>query len=94
MATTKQQPIHEIRMGAIKAAIWENQRTFGTRHNVTVAASTRTVTSGNRRNPSDAMICNCWPRWSISLTPGSSNNPRNHQPEAMHNRRETFAPSQ
>ena len=36
MARTKQQPVHEIRLGAIKAAIWENQTTAGTRHNVTV----------------------------------------------------------
>ncbi len=37
MATTKQQPTHEIRMGAIKATIWENHTTVGTRHNVTVS---------------------------------------------------------
>jgi hypothetical protein len=37
MAKTKQQPAHEIRMGAIKAMIWENQTTNGTRHNVTVS---------------------------------------------------------
>lgn len=37
MANTKQQPIHEIRMGSIKATIWENQTTVGTRHNVTVS---------------------------------------------------------
>lgn len=36
MAKTKQQPVHEIRLGAIKAAVWENQTTAGTRHNVTV----------------------------------------------------------
>ncbi len=36
MAKAKQQPVHEIRMGSIKAAIWENQTTAGTRHNVTV----------------------------------------------------------
>ncbi len=36
MAKTKQQPVHEIRLGSIKAAIWENQTTAGTRHNVTV----------------------------------------------------------
>ncbi len=36
MAKTKQQPAHEIRMGAIKATIWENQTLTGTRHNVTV----------------------------------------------------------
>ena len=37
MAKTKQQPAHEIRLGAIKATIWENQTTTGTRHNVTVS---------------------------------------------------------
>jgi len=36
MAKARQQPVHEIRLGAIKAAIWENQTTAGTRHNVTV----------------------------------------------------------
>ncbi len=28
-------PVHEIRMGRIKAAIWENETQNGTRHNVT-----------------------------------------------------------
>jgi hypothetical protein len=34
---TKQQPVHEVRFGSVKAAIWENQTTNGTRFNVTVA---------------------------------------------------------
>lgn len=29
-------PVHEIRMGRIKAAIWENETQNGIRHNVTV----------------------------------------------------------
>ncbi len=33
---SKQQPAHEIRLGAIKATIWENETSVGTRHNVTV----------------------------------------------------------
>jgi hypothetical protein len=37
MAKAKQQPAHEIRLGAVKATIWENQTTVGTRHNVTVS---------------------------------------------------------
>ena len=37
MAKTKQQPAHEIRMGSIKATIWENQTTAGTRFNVNVS---------------------------------------------------------
>lgn len=34
---SKQKPVHEIRLGAIKAAIWENETTAGTRHNVTLS---------------------------------------------------------
>jgi hypothetical protein len=37
MAKTKQQPAHEIRLGSIKATIWENETSAGTRHNVTVS---------------------------------------------------------
>lgn len=29
-------PVHEIRLSAIKAAIWENQTDSGVRHNVTI----------------------------------------------------------
>ena len=31
----KQKPVHEVRLGRIKAAIWENDTQNGTRHNVT-----------------------------------------------------------
>jgi hypothetical protein len=34
---SKAKPIHEIRLGAVKAAIWENETTNGKRHNVTVS---------------------------------------------------------
>ena len=33
----KQQPVHEVRLGSVKAAIWENKTENGTRFNVTVA---------------------------------------------------------
>ena len=33
----KDQPVHEVRIKAIKAAIWENQTESGIRHNVTVS---------------------------------------------------------
>ena len=29
-------PVHEIRLGRVKAAIWENDTREGTRHNVTI----------------------------------------------------------
>ena len=32
----KQKPVHEVRMGRIKAAIWANETDNGTRHNVTI----------------------------------------------------------
>jgi hypothetical protein len=37
MSTKKEKarPVHEIRLGRIKAAIWENDTQNGTRHNVT-----------------------------------------------------------
>lgn len=34
---TKTRPVHEVRMGRIKAAIWENDTESGKRHNVTVS---------------------------------------------------------
>lgn len=34
---SKDRPVHEVRMGRIKAAIWENKTDNGTRHNVTVS---------------------------------------------------------
>ena len=34
---TTKKPVHEIRFGRIKAAIWENDTQNGTRHNVTVS---------------------------------------------------------
>lgn len=33
----KNRPIHEIRLGTIKAAIWANETENGVRHNVTIS---------------------------------------------------------
>jgi len=33
---SKAKPVHEIRLGRIRAAIWENATENGTRHNVTL----------------------------------------------------------
>ncbi len=35
--STKARPVHEIRIGRIKAAIWGNETDNGIRHNVTVS---------------------------------------------------------
>ena len=34
---SKQGPVHELRLGRIRAAIWENDTQNGVRHNVTVS---------------------------------------------------------
>ena len=45
MATqSAKRPVHEIRLGRIKAAIWENETREGTRHNVSL---TRIYKDGN-----------------------------------------------
>ncbi len=33
----KNRPVHEIRFGRVRAAIWQNETEIGTRHNVTVS---------------------------------------------------------
>ena len=37
MQTTKQKPIHEVRLGLIKAAVWRNDGETGVRYNVTLS---------------------------------------------------------
>lgn len=34
---SKNRPVHEVRLGRIRAAIWQNETEIGTRHNVTVS---------------------------------------------------------
>lgn len=36
-ASDRKRPVHEIRLGRIRAAIWENESENGTRHNVTIS---------------------------------------------------------
>lgn len=33
----KMRPVHEVRVGRIRAAIWENETSTGKRHNVTIS---------------------------------------------------------
>ena len=44
-------PVHEIRLGRIKAAIWENSTANGVRHNVTIL---RIYRDGDQWNTSDS----------------------------------------
>ena len=44
VSQTTRRPVHEIRLGRIKAAIWENETREGTRHNISL---TRIYKDGN-----------------------------------------------
>lgn len=37
MPKEKQKPVHEVRLGAIKAAVWKNETENGARYNTTVS---------------------------------------------------------
>lgn len=37
MSKEKARPVYEVRLGRVRAAIWENDTQNGTRHNVTVS---------------------------------------------------------
>jgi len=37
MPKDKQKPVHEVRIGAIKAAVWKNETENGARYNTTVS---------------------------------------------------------
>ena len=45
MSKEKVKPVHEIRLGRIKAAVWQNHTQNGTRHNVTLS---RLYRDGNK----------------------------------------------
>ena len=36
MASSKNKPVHEVRLGAVKAALWRNDTDSGVRFNVTI----------------------------------------------------------
>ena len=51
MKNTKQKPIHEVRLGIIKAAVWKNETEKGVRYNVTFS---RIYKDGDNWNSTDS----------------------------------------
>ena len=51
MKNTKQKPIHEVRLGHIKAAVWKNETEAGVRYNVTFS---RIYKDGDTWNSTDS----------------------------------------
>ena len=49
MNNEKQKPVHEIRLGLVRASIWENKSEYGVRHNVTLERLYPVKLDENRR---------------------------------------------
>ena len=49
MNNERQKPVHEIRMGLVRASIWENKTEYGVRHNVTLERLYPVKLDENRR---------------------------------------------
>lgn len=50
-SSDKARPVHEVRLGRIKVAVWENETQTGVRHNVTIQ---RIYKDGNEWRTSDS----------------------------------------
>lgn len=49
MNNERQKPVHEIRLGLVRASIWENKSEYGVRHNVTLERLYSVKLDENRR---------------------------------------------
>ena len=63
MTTEKRKPVHELRLGGVKAAIWENQSVkTGTWYSVTVAPEIALPSAASVTVPLGSNSCR-WPTW-------------------------------
>ena len=79
-SATKARPVHEVRLGRIRAAIWENETQNGTRHNVTVSRLYKdgddwkdSASFGRDDLPLVAKVCDQAHSWIFEHTGGSTN---------------------
>jgi hypothetical protein len=49
MNNERQKPVHEIRVGLVRASIWQNKTEYGVRHNVTLERLYPVKLDENRR---------------------------------------------
>ncbi|REJ90681.1 MAG: hypothetical protein DWQ35_15890 [Planctomycetota bacterium] len=75
----KAKPVHEIRLGRIRAAIWENETQNGTRHNVTVSRLYKdgdhwkdSASFGRDDLPLVAKVCDQAHSWIFKSSSGTS----------------------
>lgn len=77
---SKKRPVHEVRMGRIRAAIWQNETENGTRHNVTVSRLYKdgddwkdSASFGRDDLPLVAKVCDLAHSWIFELGSEKSN---------------------
>jgi hypothetical protein len=68
----QQKPVHEVRLGRIKATIWANEVNDVIRHNVQVRRIYKDGDDWKTPTDSIATICSWWPRSATWPTPGST----------------------
>lgn len=80
-SATKARPVHEIRLGRIRAAIWENGTQTGTRYNVTVSRLYKdgddwkdSSSFGRDDLPLVAKVCDQAHSWIFEQSGGSATN--------------------
>src|SRR5213592_1848741 len=73
---SRKKPVHELRLGLIKAAIWENTVGDNLRYNVTFARIYKNKPNGRPPTPLAGMICWSWPRWPTRRIAGSALPPK------------------
>ncbi len=85
----KTRPVHEIRIGRIRAAIWQNQTDNGVRHNVTITRLYKdgedwkdTTSFGRDDLPLVAKVCDQAHSWIYSQSHGNANGSSNGNGQA------------
>ncbi|MEZ5940274.1 MAG: hypothetical protein R3C18_02705 [Planctomycetaceae bacterium] len=85
----KTRPVHEIRIGRIRAAIWQNQTDNGVRHNVTITRLYKdgddwkdTTSFGRDDLPLVAKVCDQAHSWIYSQSNGNANGSSNGNGQA------------
>ena len=80
----KTRPIHEVRLGAIKAAVWRNETEVGVRYNVTFSRLYKdgdTWQSTDSFGRDDLLLLS---KVRTKRTPGSSRRARRRRTESVH----------
>ena len=87
-SATKARPVHEVRLGRIRAAIWENETQNGTRHNVTVSRLYKdgedwkdSASFGRDDLPLVSKVCDQAHSWIFEHSGGSTNGNGNGEAE-------------